>query len=116
MISCSWVTPPCLVTGFANGCSKHKAPEIGRQSERWRWEFEEAIRAREHALKPGDITAAENPRRSLKYHQTSSPLRVGAWRSGANGENVMRLEGGAFDMYLRHVLRKTDALVRPMSR
>ena len=33
-------------------CPERKFAEIGRQSERWRWDVEEAIRAREHALKP----------------------------------------------------------------
>ena len=38
-------------------CSEHTAAVIGRQSERWRWDVEEAIRAREHALKPHDVVA-----------------------------------------------------------
>ena len=38
-------------------CLEHKAAKIGRQSERWRWDVEDAIWAREHALRPHDIVS-----------------------------------------------------------
>ena len=47
-------------------CAEHKAAEIGRQSERWRLDVEEAIRAREHALKPREIAAIDQTVSLLK--------------------------------------------------
>ena len=51
--------------GWLRGCERrcpgHEAAEIGRQSERWRWDDEEAIRAHEHALDPhGVVTVADS--------------------------------------------------------
>ena len=35
-------------------CPGHNAAEIGRQSELWRWDVDEATQAREHAVNPRD--------------------------------------------------------------
>ena len=81
-------------------CSGHKAAEIGRQFERWRWDGEEAIRVGEHALKPHDNAVigragafSEVPSNLL----SSEEWHLSFWSKCSHQQNIMRLVGRALE-------------------
>jgi hypothetical protein len=129
-LSAAWLTTVAAVDASESGigiCRRTIDPleigKLGRASERWRFQVESAIKARESAMKPQEEPDPEPTawqdvvtERAAEFHEVPDALlreadcAVAVAGSVDADRNILELEGCAAALGLRHLLRDSRAI------